>query len=534
MGHYERASDRRQLLLSGFEALSGHLDPNSELPPFWDLEGIRLHVSEHLDTSLSYDYQLRSDTISGELKNLPRVGLVPIAPISQDGLAIPPHEAVVSTGFQERTVQPREVKPEDDSAGIRRPYLGLLMNASEYASSPHVSLTARVPNRARFSARDFITTVGFVEVGFIGLPPAEISVHLPPDATFDRVAVTVLVNLDGVEDTLNVARLLFDKARKEQMPQTVGFRRLIIGYAVSIKALLDDLEAGIPLATRPTPSVASTQLKKAVESILATESPRRANREAKSRQSDSPFEYLDKQLESLTSAVKSGRCEYTFVLESSGGRIPASALVDITLRLHSSHDEENDGAWHGSEIGLEISRLLVPFTMERDPQIHRLRTSAVLGLLALTLAIPGFVLLPEFWGLPVPEAALGLHYSVLAPDPILPNSLRGPLATLLLLFPAALYSQFLQFRPGTSISSRARGGTYMLLSLLFALPIVPAGLIAAGGSFKVAVILLLGLALVTLAAAVWTWLALRDTAMERRRRKAVSQAGKHESEQLRP
>jgi hypothetical protein len=526
MGHYGRASSETELVLRGFDELTANLQPDSA--PFWDLEGVRLEITEQLQTKLSYEYELRSDTISDQLEGMPYTALVPIAPISQRDKETPPHEAEIATPFGKRTIHPLEVGRGPASTRTGRRYLGLVMSAPEYASSPRVSLRAQVPNTARYSARDVVTTVGFIEVDFHGFPPAEIAVQLPSDATADLVAVTVLVNLERVKKNLVEARDRIDQAIALGNANDWGLRHLIFSYAGDIKSLLENLETKVKSEeTRfSRANRASNDLKRQVEEV-ASKSLLRGEPGSSEDPLDARKKHLKSQLDHLISAVSGGRCEYTYVFKLSSGRLRLDDLVGLALRLQHPDEESPRDTWYvGGDIDLELTQLLVPFTMERDPQIHRLRTSVVLGLLALTLAVPALVLFPEFWAIPAPDAVLDIHASLIAPNPIFPNSLRGPLATLLLLFPAALYSQFLQFRPGTPIAARARGGTYILLSLLFALPIVPAGLVAAGGSFSLVVMLMALLALATLAAAAWTWLALRSSSMEKRRRRSVGRAAR--------
>jgi hypothetical protein len=526
MGHYRRANSRTELLLQGFDELTVNLQPDS--PPFWDLEGVRLEITEQLQTKLSYEYELRSDTISDQLEGMPYTALVPIAPISQRGRASPAHEAEISTPFGKRTIHPLEVKREQPTNGTGRRYLGLVMTAPEYASSPRVSLRARVPNTARFSARDIVTTVGFVEVDFQGFPPAEIAVQLPQDATADLVAVTVLVNLERLRKNLEEARDRITQAIALGNANTWLLQHLIFSYAGDIKSLLENLETKVESEGLRFPKAnrASYSLRREVDAI-ASQSLLKGETGSSANPGEAHRQHLQRQLDRLILAISHRRCEYTYVLKLANGRLRLDDLVAIALSLQVPDEESPQNTWYvGGDIQLELTQLLVPFTMERDPQIHRLRTSVVLGLLALTLAIPALVLLPEFWAVPAPDAIRDIHASLIAPNPILPNSLRGPMATLLLLFPAALYSQFLQFRPGTPIAARARGGTYILLSLLFALPIVPAGLVAAGGSFSLVVVLMAFLAIVTLAAAAWTWFALRSSSMEKRRRKSVARAAR--------
>lgn len=164
---------------------------------------------------------------------------------------------------------------------------------------------------------------------------------------------------------------------------------------------------------------------------------------------------------------------------------------------------------------VRVDSVIAPFTSEREPGTQGKRSSLILGLLAtilLGVSIVDLSWLPKWWIFSwIPEATMPDATSAVERA----ESLRESLVALLLIFPAALYGQFFQLRPTSLVGHRAQSGTFAALSALFALPIIPAALIATGSNLAMLSVVAMVLGALSLFSAVIVGLLFSGGALER-------------------
>jgi hypothetical protein len=157
---------------------------------------------------------------------------------------------------------------------------------------------------------------------------------------------------------------------------------------------------------------------------------------------------------------------------------------------------------------ISMNRVVLPFSTEREPKTQGNRTALLLASLGALLIVLATVD-RSMWTPCVADA--GICES--QPPTIFATSSLGTitevLVAILLIFPAALYAQFYQARPQTDIGNRAQLGTFALLSLVFALPILPAALLAAGHSIRTSAFFIFWSGFVALASALTVGLVFR-------------------------
>ncbi|MCP4303667.1 MAG: hypothetical protein GY788_02055 [bacterium] len=206
------------------------------------------------------------------------------------------------------------------------------------------------------------------------------------------------------------------------------------------------------------------------------------------------------QLEALTSELSTKLRESRFVFGCLGAVDSSGSILKLPEQLGS---EKN-----GIRRLLKPDQVVVPFTTEREVGTQGKRSGLILmvlgGLLLMTSMFDRSWLPDMIWVLDMPRS------SPLESDRL--DALREPLVALLLLFPAVLYSQFFQSRPRSRIGSQAQLGTFAVLSLFFAMPILPAALLVTDVSSEVIGALTFGIGLASLvagAAVLWLFSAPR-------------------------
>ncbi|MGL5824618.1 MAG: hypothetical protein ACRCYU_07255 [Nocardioides sp.] len=172
----------------------------------------------------------------------------------------------------------------------------------------------------------------------------------------------------------------------------------------------------------------------------------------------------------------------------------------------------------GSQQRLSCNEIALPYTTPKDQNVRGKRSSLLLIFLSLVLASVALTDLSWLGGW---DSGTWLRTTFPQRDP---DDLREVLVALLLLFPAALYSQFFQSRPRSRLGSSARSGVFALLSLVFTLPIVPVTLIAIGRSLRQASIASATCAGICLAAGVLVWLGFAPTVLSYLRRSSLRRA----------
>jgi hypothetical protein len=157
-------------------------------------------------------------------------------------------------------------------------------------------------------------------------------------------------------------------------------------------------------------------------------------------------------------------------------------------------------------VPVKVGGLRVPFTTEREPETQGRRSGFILmtlGILMLAMACVDLSWLPSyrvFHWLPNVMALLPSEEEARA------GLVIEPLVTLLLVFPAALYTQVFQNRPKTEMGNRAQLGTFAALSVAFVLPTVPAAVLIVTTDLKTFSILatIVAVVITAVGAVVWT------------------------------
>lgn len=161
-----------------------------------------------------------------------------------------------------------------------------------------------------------------------------------------------------------------------------------------------------------------------------------------------------------------------------------------------------------------VHLLKIPLTTELEPGTLGKRASLLLFLLGTILL--GVAAIDVRW---IPfDSIEGSVRNFINLDPPESDAVRGALVALLTIFPAALYAQFFQSRPRTPVGYRAQLGTFAALSMLFALPIIPALLATIGTSLAhvAGVCALLSVFSIGIGAALWMTYSERSLARLRR------------------
>lgn len=150
--------------------------------------------------------------------------------------------------------------------------------------------------------------------------------------------------------------------------------------------------------------------------------------------------------------------------------------------------------------------LQVPFTAEREPSTLGRASSLLLGILGVTLVI--MAMLDSTWLFSVSQ---WIGFNRDAPVPPSPDmsGLRDAVVAILVIFPGVLYGQFFQSRPKSPVGVKAQMATFALMSLLFVLPVIPAVILAVGGSSAAASVFLFLGGIVSIIVAVVSTFALR-------------------------
>jgi hypothetical protein len=122
---------------------------------------------------------------------------------------------------------------------------------------------------------------------------------------------------------------------------------------------------------------------------------------------------------------------------------------------------------------------VIPFTAKKEGNQSK-TSGAILLLFALTMLFISTIDLSWL-------GAQGSFFEFLRNLSQLSNGtemkdLREPLIAMLLIFPTALYAQFFQTRPKERLGVGVQLSTFAALSLVFALPVIPAAFVAIGWS----------------------------------------------------
>jgi hypothetical protein len=486
----------------------------------WNYVAQEVIVRESLDVTLRRTWHLDSRILLDMRQDLGQRALIPLIPLNPASPSA--NKITIAALAAERTTDPvpaRTLNSLTDSGSPGQTawtrWLAVPMSAGEFTSSPVVNVLAtseyRNPVSGRFSLGE-LWPVGCMEIVFHGNTPfTAIAARFPEYATVDIVGIKCTVTwtqkADEISDLLNSESL-------KQAPDTPGVWRTFYKSVDNdcfnaVNGQFTELKSAIEQAASTTLGEAEQRKSRAIWSGGLDLTKTAFEKWTKAWNNNNPdAKQVKEAAEGLIKILRDGT---KFVLPgklSSEGNIEQANLV---AALRESVDRL-----------VRVDSVVAPFTSEREPSTQGRRSSLILALLGLVLLGSAFVDLRWLPNLPIfdwlPHTAPMPNKAVVLERA---NSLREPMVALLLIFPAALYGQFFQLRPTSLVGHRAQSATFAALSTLFALPIVPAAYLAAGGTLPKTSVVCLAIGIVALIAAVVVGLLFSGTALERVRTKAL-------------
>lgn len=511
----------------------------------WDLQRIYFIVGEELsDAKVWYEFRLVADRLlrhEVDIDALP-LTLIPIAnDLSAPAEALPTGEYSASIHSWRRV---RQVVPRVPHRPGRHVWdastLAIPLRPREIAEDSVVTLcktySLDLPRkRNRFSQ---LQPVSYFEIEGNRTQVSDVVIRLPHAATVDRIGVELYLDLAPAHESIvrihsEIAEAA-ERYRQQSSPDK-DFEPLVAAARNTYNQIRGDLVALFSFfrTLADTSNTNETEDSKDSDGRDGTLTNTARIDEIVDRISTAQYDWrcsdfanLERWLNTprnpdgngnrLTTSHQQSLADWLGIASQLGEQLKGVApRIRLISRLENGHAglsqlQPMPGDNAAPELGypslypIRLNELIVPYSTEREPSNNKLRAAALLALLSATILT---IALPILW------LYARTHVSVPCVLPEMSGwraerlfeRLRSPLVTALVVFPTALYGQFFQIRPVTRIGSTARSGTFALLSLLFALPMIPAALIAGGGSVVMAawVLLLVGVTCLWFTLRVW-------------------------------
>jgi hypothetical protein len=486
----------------------------------WNYVAQEVTVGDSLDVSIRRTWHLDSEVLLSIYKDLDDQALIPLTPLdssspSANRVTIAALPTVrTTTPIPARTLASLLASTSMDEPAWRR-WLAVPMTASEFTSSPVVNVQAvseyGSPSADAFNLRQ-LWPVGNVEIIFNGVTPfTALTAKFPAYASVDVVGIRCTIQWSHYANTI---RELLASDRIKQAPDGAKGVWQALYTAIDescffdVSPMLKEITAAVEKAAlsalgdklqRKTADIWSGGLAQATKAFDAWTEAFNGG-EPRSDEVQRAAEGLITTLDGGTTFVLPGRL-------SREGNIEQAALV---AQLRGAVDRL-----------VRVDSVVAPFTSEREPSTQGKRSSLILALLGLVLlgtAAVDLSWLPDwrfFNWLPNTTALDEAARETKA------NSLREAMVALLVIFPAALYGQFFQLRPSSLVGHRAQSGTFAALSILFALPILPAAVMAVTDMLPLTSAMSSVIGIAAIAIAVVVWILFSDTALRRVRTRAL-------------
>ena len=436
----------------------------------------------------------------------------------------------------------RVTEPVDDavSAAVQRshdtasdPARCVLLRADETRSFPVVEISTEAPAVAevgrKFRLRQFLPVARF-KVAFDGVRLTELRVSLPVDVSVHVAAITCRFDFEfAVVELESQVAATIRGASDEALLLEAEVNGYVRGSMESSAANLIKNNVGILVDALRGQIIEAAKVANAgfrsVGCLKAKVAPNEWTAEL-----DGLVEEFDR-IRKLLAAVPSGSLaaardvadQLQVLLRASRPLIVLPAKYEPSTGVLVPPELGNDYA--GARKHLVVAEVAIPFTTEREPSTQGKRSALILLVLAMLLAI--VAAFDRSW---IPHLPWLRRLATEDLDPMTHRSLLDPMVGLLVLFPAILYGQFFQTRPRSQVGYQAQLGLFGLLSVMFALPLVPASLLVTDVDTQLISILLLALAVTTFIAGV---LILRVFRSDNLRRLRETQAYRAATEVLR-
>ncbi|MCP4308794.1 MAG: hypothetical protein GY788_28745 [bacterium] len=460
----------------------------------WSLQGHEIEFEDVLRVRLSQRWALNSAAVLGEVTPLPERQVVPV--VEQVGASEVRSVEVRSVRGVRHTESAvtRTVKSLVDSDTVGD-YISVSLDRDEFETNAEVVLSADLPGRPPVSpfALSLLRPISRVEIRFNeGTELAPITIRRPDIATVEVIGIRINVDWSPV---LAVLAGHLERLRIAPELPSDEFARSVLE---SVEEKVTEYSARVDNLR----SKARNLSRAAMEHSKITVAD-----DGTCSGSDVQFgSGLDKLHELFCAYVSAW--DPTAPIEGEIRRLDTlcSQLEDMVelgihcaLSLDASSTVDPRGLRDGLgtlQVPMAIEEVVIPFTTESEPGTQGKRSAILLFFLAVALMAISVVDLS--W-------LIGHHAYDIPHKTADPLALVEPIVAVLILFPGMLYAQFFQTRPMTPLGARAELGTFAFLSLVFALPLIPAVLAATGFSFCVVSFTCFVLALVALGCAIYVW-----------------------------
>jgi hypothetical protein len=456
---------------------------------FWTLLEQRLELSERLAVTIDSVWLLDSEKVAS------------LTPSGVNGSLLLPLPEGLSDGELAVQIQAmgesRELEPlsehslnqllrrslsagETSDDGALGPVIRLT-EAEAHASplvTTKVTLAARASVGGSFTPRQLLP-ISWVDAETVGpVPLTELRVEFPGFASVDcivlvceadwsEIAESITLAVEDLHDRLERGEISDRRAAAVLRVALGPIKDNVCGAVAEFKEAVSRADAGA--AWKPVPDDWTADLEAFRSKVDLLKLP---------RDGEDGFGWvaLAAKASEFYDLLRSDRPSFPIRCEVRGG------VVQLSARL-------------GDSRSFTVSRVVVPFSTEREPGTQGKRSSVILMTLAVALA--GLAMFDRSW---LPLSDFG------GPTASQVAALADPLVATLLLFPAFLYGQFFQSRPRSDLGNQAQLGTFGILSLLFLMPVLPAALllVQAPTSLVAFVLALMSAAAAGSSVAVWT------------------------------
>jgi hypothetical protein len=440
----------------------------------WSFLGYEVSFDDLLQISLGGFWKLESRELLSNNVSTEDLELIPISAMQRARTRA--NNAVVTSMHGQREVVP---VPFNSMAGMLldhsdswHNYLALPLSKEEYSASPVVKLsTIRPDRREKIKLRRLhrqLLPVGKIELRFDQPSPlGPIEIAAPDFATIEWVAldckISVSSHVDEIRDCVTMAG---GTSVQQTEILKAGVERVVNLLTGALGHVADHVDEAQRQARRIKrfPTIRRRSWSHNLRRIIA---------ELQETWENCPRDSagLKRQIDRLITLLQSASIEFSYCT-----KVTKNTNLEVALdRLDSVLGELTQFT--------SLKSLVIPFTTEKEPHNQPRSAGATLLVLAALMMVISFF--TSNW--PSNDSGNGLPelLNKLRPDSIEFTQLREPLVALLLIFPAALYARFFQARPRSGLGAGVQLNTFAALSLVFALPMIPAVLVATGWSLEV-------------------------------------------------
>lgn len=435
------------------------------LPDIGSLSAMSLDVSDSLTVTTKLTYAIGLDERRGTTKADP---VLPASRVSVDSSMIFGRGVEVVAARFETGTELVDATPIATDAGTEVGQRVFAIPSSAQFGSSSLVVEFRGPANLDGHRRSLLPSSA-IDVDLQGWRPKPVSISMPRNVTanvgvltlefdFDRYLaefkrVHELVREDRLKSDAVMTRLssMTSDLQKEPLRELKLVRGLLLRDALS-PALIGDVEGRQALALGRQMAGLSVKridsLIKVLDRSVATE--KRWLSEA-----------LDEMISALEQAV-----ELKILVDF--------RLFGVTSMLSSDVPPEL----------LRFNSVKVAFTTEREPGLHGFRSALSLAGLAAVMLVMSSMDTTKVWVWLNPPITRLFGYEMATSPSRIPAdnwpSYTSAIVALLVFFPLGLYTQFIKNRTASALGNYAQSALFGLLSLLYALPIVPAALCASG------------------------------------------------------